>query len=205
MQIQFNYLDFESPTVQSRKLYEVCRKHNKPMLIMEPVKGGELANLPVQAKTEFDALAQNYSYASYAIRFAASFEGVYMVLSGMSNLEQVKDNLSYMKEFQPFSEEEYKTVEKVTEILLSLKGIACTGCRYCTAGCPMKISIPDLFDDYNALKKFRDRSSKEKYELHTKECGKASDCIGCGQCEGICPQKLKIIDCLKDVVEVFEN
>lgn len=204
VQIQFNYLDMESPTVQSRKLYEVCRKHNKPMLIMEPVKGGELANLPDEAKKVFDSFGEEYSYASYAIRFAASFEGVYMVLSGMSNLEQMKDNLSYMKDFKPFSEEEYKATEKVAEILLSLKGVACTGCRYCVAGCPMNISIPDLFECYNLKKKFNS-DTQEKYNLHTENGGRASECIECGQCEGICPQKLSVISSLKDVVEIFEK
>lgn len=204
VQIQFNYLDYESPTVQSRKLYEVCRKYNKPMLIMEPVRGGELAKLPGKAKKVFDSLGRKYSYASYAIRYADSFEGVYMVLSGMSDMEQMKDNLSYMKEFKSFTPTEYEAVKKVTDILLSLKGIACTSCRYCAAGCPKDIPIPDLFECYNLKKKFNDNSSKEKYELYTRDKGKASDCISCRQCEKVCPQNLGIVRYLKDVSEIFE-
>ena len=204
VQIQFNYADFNNPSVESKKVYEVCRKFNKPILVMEPIKGGGLANLPEAASRILTDLNKNASNASYALRFAASFEGVYKVLSGVSNLEQMKDNLKVMKNFIPFNDEEYEAVAKVRKILDSLGGIPCTACRYCTDGCPMKISIPDLFGCYNDKKIFNDWNSDYYYGVHTKTNGKASTCIGCQQCEHICPQHLPIIKYLKEVAETFE-
>ena len=207
VQIQFNYIDFKDAGVQSEKCYEVCRKHNKPVLVMEPVKGGSLINLPDEAKKVFDGMNQgkNLSYASYAIRFAASFEGMFKVLSGMSNFEQLKDNVDYMKDFNPLTEEEFAAVAQVVSIMKNLGGIPCTACRYCTDGCPMNISIPDLFACYNAKKQFNNWNSSYYYDVHTKTNGKASDCIKCGQCESICPQHLKITELLEDVAETFES
>ena len=207
VQIQFNYIDYESSGVQSKKCYEVCRKYNKPILIMEPVKGGGLVRLPENAKEVFDSIniGKNLSYASYAIRFAASFEGVYKVLSGMNDLEQMKDNISYMKDFVPLNEEENNAIDKVRDILNDLGGIACTACRYCVDGCPKKILIPDLFSCYNAKKQFNDWNSGMYYDIHTRENGKASDCIKCGKCERICPQHLKIRDLLETVADTFEK
>ena len=205
VQIQFNYMDYEDSGVQSKAVYEVCRKYNKPILIMEPVKGGGLVRLPDKAKKIFDDLNNNLSYASYAIRFAASFDGVYKVLSGMSDLEQLKDNISYMEEFIPLKEEEYQAIDKVKEVLKELGGIPCTACRYCTEGCPKKISIPDLFACYNAKKQFNDWNSSMYYDLHTKDNGKASECIKCGKCERVCPQHLKIRYLLEDVANTFEK
>lgn len=205
VQIQFNYMDFKSSSVQSEKLYEVCRKYNKPILVMEPVKGGGLVNLPEEAKKVFDDLGKDLSYASYAIRFAASFDGIVSVLSGMSNLEQMKDNLSYMKDFKPLEEKEYKAIEKVREILNNLGGISCTACSYCVDGCPKKIAIPDLFGCYNAKMQFNDWNSDYYYGVHTKENGKASDCIKCGKCENMCPQHLPIRKHLEDVAKTFEK
>ncbi len=206
VQLQLNYVDFNSVGVQSKKCYEVCRKHNKPVLIMEPVKGGGLVRLPDDAKKVFDSInkGKNLSYASYAIRFAAGFDGVYQVLSGMSSLEQMKDNISYMKDFKPLNEEEMEAVNKVTKILKDLGCIPCTGCSYCTKGCPMNIAIPDLFACYNAKKQFNDWNSNMYYKVHTKDNGKASDCIKCGQCEAICPQHLKIREYLEEVAKTFE-
>ena len=205
VQIQFNYADYLSPSVQSKKVYEVCRKFNKPILVMEPVKGGGLVNLPDEAKEMYSALDSNMSPASYAIRFAASFDGMYKVLSGMSNFEQLKDNVDYMKEFTPLNEKEMATVLKVGELLRNMGGIPCTACRYCVEGCPMKISIPDLFSCYNTKVQFNDWNAGYYYNIHTQEGhGKASDCIKCGKCEKICPQHLEIRDLLTKVAETFE-
>ena len=206
VQIQFNYLDLKDPRVQSEDVYNVCRKYNKDILIMEPVKGGELVKLPDKAKDIFDNINQgkNLSYASYAIRFAASNQGVYKVLSGMSNLEQMEDNVSYMNDFIPLNDSEYQAIYKVSDILRGLNGIACTGCRYCVEGCPQNIPIPDLFSCYNARVQFNDESSVDNYANYTKTAGKASDCIKCGMCEKTCPQHLKIRDLLENVSKIFE-
>jgi predicted aldo/keto reductase-like oxidoreductase len=172
---------------------------------MEPVKGGGLVNLPDEAKEMYSALDSNMSPASYAIRFAASFDGMYKVLSGMSNFEQLKDNVDYMKEFTPLNEKEMETVLKVGELLRNMGGIPCTECRYCVEGCPMKISIPDLFSCYNTKVQFNDWNAGYYYNVHTQEGhGKASDCIKCGKCEKICPQHLEIRDLLTKVAETFE-
>ena len=205
VQIQFNYADYESSSVQSKKVYEVCRKFNKPILVMEPVKGGGLVNLPQEGKKLIDVLNQNLSYASYAIRFAASFEGMFKVLSGMSNFEQLKDNVDFMKDFKPLNDTEMETVLKIGEILRKSGGIPCTACRYCVDGCPKKILIPDLFSCLNSKVQFKDWNSGYYYNVYTKEGhGKASDCIKCGKCEKICPQHLEIRNLLTKVSEAFE-
>lgn len=205
VQIQFNYKDYLDASVQSKKVYEVCEKYHKPVLVMEPIKGGGLVRLPEKAKKVFDDLKQDLSYASYAIRFAASQKNVYMVLSGMSTLDQMIDNISYMKDFQPLTKKEYQAIHQVVDILNQMGGIPCTACRYCTDGCPMKISIPDLFACFNAKKQFNDWNSDYYYKVHTKNHGSASACVQCGQCERICPQHLPIIEHLKEVAEVFEK
>ena len=205
VQIQFNYLDYEDPAVQSKKCYEVCRKYNKPVIIMEPVKGGNLVNLPEDAKKILEDL-KGGSTASYAIRFAASFDGVMMVLSGMSSLEQMQDNLSYMKKFQPLNDTEMQAVKAVADVFHSKHMIPCTACRYCTDGCPKYISIPDLFACMNAKTVFHDWNADYYYsEVHTARNGKASDCVECGKCEKVCPQHLKIRELLKDVAKEFEK
>ena len=204
VQIQFNYVDYEDPMVESRKCYEVCRKYNKPVIVMEPVKGGSLVNLPDNARKVLDEL-HNGSPASYAIRFVAGFEGIRMVLSGMSNLEQLEDNLSFMKEFQPLSEEEHESINKVKQILAEVETIPCTSCRYCVAGCPKKISIPDLFSCLNHTKYFPGYSMDGVYRWHTREGGIASDCIKCGKCEAVCPQHLKIRELLVEVATMFDE
>lgn len=205
VQIQFNYLDYEDPAVQSRKCYEVCRKHGKPVIVMEPVKGGNLVNLPEDAKAVYARLG-TASPASYAIRFAAGFEGMFMVLSGMSNMAQMQDNLSYMKNFRPLDEAERTAVGEVRDILRSMRLIPCTACRYCTDGCPKHISIPDLFSCMNSKVGYHDWSAGFFYrEVFTKNNGKASDCIGCGKCEKSCPQHLPIRSLLKDVAREFEK
>lgn len=204
VQIQFNYLDYNDPAVQSRKVFEVCRKHGKPVLVMEPVKGGTLVNLPDEAKKVLDDL-HGGSYASYAIRFAAGFEGMLCILSGMSSIEQLEDNIGYMKDFKPLNENEQAAVEKVVDILHSKDLIACTACRYCVAGCPKKISIPDLFSCLNMRELIHNWNANMYYGIHTKQGGRAADCIKCGKCEAICPQHLPIRELLKQVSAAFDN
>lgn len=206
VQIQFNYLDYNDPAIESRKCYEVCRKHGKPVIVMEPVKGGNLVRLPEQAKTVLDHL-NGGSHASYAIRFAAGFEGILMVLSGMSDMEQMEDNVGYMKDFKPLDGKEMEAVEKVRDIFRSMNFISCTSCRYCTAGCPKKISIPDLFAVMNAKRIHHDWNADYYYSVvHTAGGkGKASDCVQCGKCEQACPQHLPIRELLKEVAKEFEK
>ena len=210
VQLQLNYLDWESEWVQSRKCYEVCVKHGKPVVVMEPVKGGTLAKVPSEAEALLHAANPEMSVPSWAIRFAASLPNVMMVLSGMSNLEQMKDNVSYMENFQPLTDEEVALCGKVADIINAQIAVPCTGCSYCTEGCPQHIAIPKYFSLYNDLMR-EDMEHKgwtisyTKYDDLTKEFGRAEDCIECGQCEGICPQHLPIIDYMKDVSKRFDH
>lgn len=206
VQIQFNYVDYDDPAVESRKCYEVCRKFGKPVIVMEPVKGGNLVNLPENAKAVLEEL-HGGSFASYAIRFAAGFEGIMMVLSGMSDMEQMQDNISYMKDFQPLSDKELAAVGRVQEIFSSMNLIPCTACRYCVEGCPKKISIPDLFAVMNSKQIYHDWNADYYYNaVHTGGGkGKASECMKCGKCEKACPQHLHIRELLVDVAKEFEK
>lgn len=205
VQIQFNYLDYDSPAVQSRLCYEVCRRHGKPVIVMEPVKGGNLVKLPEKALKIIDDL-KGGSPASYAIRFAAGFDGIKMVLSGMSSLEQMQDNIDAMRDFKPLDERETAAIKQVLEVFSSLHTIQCTGCRYCTAGCPKQIDIPDLFTCMNTKKLYNDWYGDQYYQtVVSKRGGKASECIGCGKCEKSCPQHLPIRELLKDVAKEFEK
>lgn len=195
VQLQFNYVDYEDNRVQARKCYEVCVKHGKPVMVMEPVKGGSLVNLPREALD----LLPGASPASYAIRYAASFPQVTMVLSGMSNEEQMADNLNTMTDFVPLTEEEHKRIEKVRTIFQAQHKIPCTACRYCTDGCPAGIPIPDLFDCMN--RKLAGEGEPDK--VYAQVENNASACIGCGQCEEACPQNLQIRELLKEVDKAF--
>ena len=196
VQIQFNYVDFEDPKVESRKCYEVCRKHGKPVIVMEPVKGGSLVNLPPTAQKIFDRL-EGGSNASYAIRFAAGFDGMMMVLSGMSNLEQLEDNVSFMREFTPLDEAEREAIGKVCAIFRNQGLIPCTNCRYCTEVCPQEIAIPDLFANVNAM--------RQEQEIGVIHGDMPADCVKCGKCEEICPQNLHIRELLVVVAEELDK
>lgn len=201
VQLQFNYLDAYNPSVESMGCYEVARKHNKPIIVMEPVKGGTLANIPEKAQEVFKSLG-NMSPASYALRYAASFEGVVMVLSGMSNIEQVLDNVSFMKDFKPLNSEELDAVSKVKDIINEQAKIPCTACRYCVDGCPKNIMIPDIFEAYNMTK--NEENGKEKYLKAVENHGRAEDCIMCGKCENACPQFIDIRKFLKESARMFK-
>ena len=207
VQIQFNYKDYEDPVVLSRRVYEVCRKHQKPVIVMEPVKGGRLVELPKEAQAALDTLqpeGARPSNASYALRFAAGFEGMFMVLSGMGSTAMMEDNLRTMTDFQPLSARELEAIEGVRRAFYGKNLIPCTACRYCTAGCPMQIPIPDLFACFNSKQAFDDWQQPTRYRALTKDGGAASSCIACGQCEAICPQHLPVRKLLKTVAGEFE-
>lgn len=207
VQLQMNYLDWESAEVQSRKCYEVASKHGKPVIVMEPVKGGTLADVPAEVRESFAAYHPDLSVPSWAIRFVASLDNVAMVLSGMSNKEQLMDNISYMKEFVSMNAEETELVHKAAEMIKDSIAIPCTGCSYCTEGCPMQIAIPDLFRVYNKSKRgeITDVEANEEYRQLTESGGKARECLACGQCQVACPQHLEIINYLKDVAKCMEK
>lgn len=203
VQIQFNYIDYDSDSVQSRKVYEVCRKYNKPVIVMEPVKGGLLSNLSDDCLDIFKPFGD--SAASFAIRFAAGFEGVFMVLSGMSNLDMIDENTGFMCNFKPLDEQEAAAVQKVCEIIKGKEVIGCTSCEYCVEKCPASIAIPKMFSCLNTFNKFSNWNAEFYYSVHTKDRGKASDCVKCGACEKVCPQHLNIRDLLEVVAEKFER
>lgn len=207
VQLQVNYLDWENVAIQSRKCCEVCAKHGKPVIVMEPVKGGTLAQLPEVVEQSFRAYRPELSIPSWAIRFAASRNPVELVLSGMSNMEQLLDNTSYMQDFQPLNEEELALIDAAVKEINSTIAIPCTGCSYCTDGCPMQIAIPRYFSLYNAdLQEVATKGWSphgEYYDRLTYTHGKASDCLQCGACEAICPQHLPIMEHLQQVAEHF--
>ncbi len=207
VQLQFNYLDYEDENVQSRLCYEVCRKHGKPVIVMEPVRGGSLVNLPEAGLAELATLGNDYSPAGHALRFAASFEGVFMVLSGMSNREQMEDNIRTMGDFVPFDESEFAAVARVADIIRSTPTIPCTSCRYCVDGdhCPAGITIPSLFGAENHARRFNTEDARWRYN-HAVSKGAAPDaCLACGLCEEICPQQLPIRDLLREIEARFKK
>ena len=208
VQIQFNYVDYEDASVDSRRVYEVCEKHKKPVIVMEPVKGGSLVNLPAEADRILREL-NGGSNDSYALRFAAGFPQMIMVLSGMSTPEQMQDNIGVMRDFQPLSPAETAAVAKVCAAFKNLNLIPCTSCRYCIEEneCPKAILIPDMFAALNSREAFHGWNAKYYYKnsLIGGGHGKASECIGCGKCERVCPQHLEIRNLLTKVAAAFEN
>ena len=194
VQIQFNYADYEDPKVESRKCYEVCRKHGKPVLIMEPVKGGSLINLPQEALALMDA-----SPANYAIRYTAGFEGVVMVLSGMSDMAQMEDNLSFMTDFVPLNDAEHEIIDQVRTLYQAQNRVPCTDCRYCVDGCPVSIPIPTVF----ALLNQKHAKEGHPEEDYASLSNRADSCIQCGHCETQCPQHLHIRKLLKEAAKAF--
>ncbi|MBR5425164.1 MAG: aldo/keto reductase [Clostridiales bacterium] len=204
VQIQYNYLDRTNPVVQSQALYEILAKRNIPIIVMEPIRGGMLASMDPAIEAKFKAYDPDKSVASWALRFVGSQPGVMTILSGMSTEEQMDDNIGTFTDFQAMNDEEVKIVDEVTADILSMPQIGCTACKYCCDGCPMGISIPDVFRTINTLRRYPDDwRSKNFYSGLIGRSGKASDCIGCGQCESVCPQHLPIIDLLKEAAEIL--
>ena len=206
VQLQLNYADWENPAVTSRANYEVARKHGKSIVVMEPVKGGVLADPPTEVQNIFREANPDASFASWAIRYVASLDGIITVLSGMSNTAQMEDNLSYMKDFKPLDEKEQDAVRKAQKVISEIKSIPCTACHYCTSGCPKHIPIPEIFAARNKQILWGQmEEGKNDYAEAVKNGGKASDCIACGQCVRACPQQIPVTDWLKDCAEQFEG
>lgn len=205
VQLQLNYADWDNPRVQSRANYEVARAHGVPIVVMEPVKGGNLANPPANVKSLFTAANPTASPASWAIRFAASLDGVITVLSGMSNLSQLRDNVSFMRDFKPLSPEEMLVIRQAQEALGASSRIDCTACSYCVEGCPNQIPIPDVFAAMNERLDGHLEAAQERYEKAVAGKGRAEECIACGDCEGVCTQNLPIIELLEECAQAFDK
>ena len=205
VQLQINYADWENPGVASRRNWEICRERGKPVMIMEPVKGGILADPIPTVREVFDGYGADVSYASWALRFAAGLEGIHAVLSGMSNVAQMEDNLRTMKDFRPLNENEMELIHRAQKALDADKSIPCTACHYCTKGCPMEIPIPEIFNVVNRRKGSPEFRTIREYGIVTAGRGKAGDCISCGQCERVCPQGLKIIKLLRECRKELEK
>ena len=204
IQLQINYADWEDNSVQSRKCWEVARKHDKPVVIMEPVKGGTLANLPAEVQQVFRD--GGLEPVAAALRFAASLEGVITVLSGMSTLEQMEQNLRFMKPFKPLDDRERGLIDAALEALKQRPGIPCTACRYCEKGCPQHIAIPQVFAARNTELVYGDpNGAKMAFRLALMQGNKPSSCVACGQCQEVCPQKIQIIEELQKAVQAYEN
>ena len=207
VQLQINYADWESAKTQSRLCYEVARKHGKPVIIMEPIKGGALTTLSEETAAPLRALEPETPLSDWALRFAMSLEGLVTVLSGMSSVEQMKGNLALLKSFRPMDEAGYKALEQVVENINAIPTIPCTACGYCMKGCPQNIAIPGAFAAMNSYKVYHNlNTAKMMYFFPTVKEGhaKAGECIGCGQCETVCPQGIAVIEELKQAAAVLD-
>lgn len=204
VQLQLNYADWENPSVESRRCYEVARKHGKSITVMEPIKGGQLASPPTEVQKIFREANPSASFASWAVRYAASLDGIITVLSGMSNVEQMEDNLSYMKDFRPLNPAEQDAIRRAQEVLHGVKSIPCTACHYCTNGCPMQIPIPEIFAARNKQILWGQlEQGNGDYAALAEKGSVAGDCIACGQCESACPQQIDVITRLQECEEYF--
>ena len=204
VQLQINYSDWDDPFIASQRCYEMATRHGKPVIVMEPVKGGKLADPPQQVKDILLKANPDASFASWAIRFTASLPNVMMVLSGMSSMEQMEDNLSFMRQLQPLNDEEQMVLKEACKELAQLEDIPCTACHYCTPGCPMDIHIPEIFAVMNTYKMYGNLEEARNEYKWRPGGEKASACIQCGQCENACPQHLPIISLLEEVVDALE-
>lgn len=207
IQLQINYLDWDNGSIQSRRCYDIARKYNLPVYVMEPVRGGALADVPARASEMFRKADPGMSDASWAIRFAASLEGVEMVLSGMSEMYQLEDNISFMKDFKPLTDKETEMVFEAGDIVTGAMAIPCTSCQYCVKGCPQELPIHRFFSLYNTEKRTESKLFSVQllyYDSLITKYKKASRCIECGKCEEVCPQHINIIDMLKEVSKTFE-
>ena len=206
VQLQLNYLDWDNELVQSAACYETATRHGVPVVVMEPVKGGTLASMPEDAAKILRDYVPDASLPSWAIRFCASLENVKMVLSGMSTEDQMADNVRTMSDFRPLTEEERDLLRQAADKLRDLAMVPCTACRYCEEGCPQGIHIPDLIRCLNHRKVYgKSGDLKERYQALVKEGAPASACVGCGQCEGVCPQHLPVPEILRETAEAFEG
>ena len=206
VQIQLNYADWDNPIVHSGELYQILAERNIPIIVMEPCKGGKLANHDEECTEILKSVRPDKSVASWAFRFVGSLPGVTTILSGMSTQEQMEDNMNTFRNFEPLSDEEKAAIDKVIEAMFRVEQVGCTACRYCVDGCPMGISIPDIISAINTRRKFPgDMRPQFFYNGLVSGKSHASDCIGCGQCEGVCPQHLPIIEILKEGAEMFDG